>query len=346
MQPSRIIVVGASAGGVDALKALARRMPADFPAALLVVLHIPPQVPSLLAAILDRCGPLPAVEATDGATIRAGYIYVAMPDRHLLVDGELIRLSRGPKENRFRPAIDALFRSAAYTQGARVVGVVLTGQLDDGTSGLWAVKDRGGVAIVQSPKDAQYPSMPMSALQHVDVDHVVDLEALPDLLTQLAHQPVVGTPPQVTNTMRAENEIAAGSDPLQAGSLEIGKSSSITCPECHGVLSDVREGTFVRFRCHTGHAYSMQTLLADIDDSVDNSLSRVLRTLQERSILLRSAAEFSRRKTDPIDAQALEKRAMECEARARIIRDMLQDPATLVPDFGHDLLSASGKQSS
>ena len=328
MQPSRIFVLGASAGGVEALKTFFRQLPEGFPGALLVVLHIPPQVPSLLAEILNRAGPLPVFEATDGATIEAGHVYVGMPDRHLLVDGPVMRLSRGPKENRFRPAVDALFRSAAYTQGARVVGVVLTGQLDDGTSGLWAVKDRGGIAVVQSPKSAQFPSMPMSALQHVNVDHIVDLEALPELLVQLAHQPVPPESAEVRPSMRTENEIARGSDPLKAGSLQLGVASRITCPECHGVLSEVREGSIVRFRCHTGHAYSMQALLADIDDSIDSSLADVLRTLHERSLLLRAEAEHARGRNDSA-ADVLEARALECDEKSQTIRGLLQSASTL-----------------
>jgi two-component system chemotaxis response regulator CheB len=334
-------VLGTSAGGVEALKVLVSRLPADFPAALLAVLHIPPQVPSLLAAILDRCGPLPVIDAADGAVIQAGHIYVGVPDRHLLVDGTRLRLSRGPKENRFRPSIDALFRSAAYTQGARVIGVVLTGQLDDGTSGLWAVKDRGGIAIVQSPQDAPFPSMPMNALQHVDADHVVDLKQLPDLLMQLAKQPVPRSLGEMTAAMRTENEIAAGTDPLRAGSLELGEKSSITCPECHGVLSEMREGSIVRFRCHTGHAYSMQSLLAEVDESIDSSLGGVLRTLHERSFLLREAAALARQRNDSIDAEKLERRAHECDQRSRTIRDLLQDPTAL----GHDApLARESKQ--
>jgi two-component system, chemotaxis family, protein-glutamate methylesterase/glutaminase len=335
-QPSRIFVVGASAGGVEALKTLVSRLRGDFSGALLLVLHIPPQVPSLLAGILDRRGPLPVTDASDGATIQAGHIYVGVPDRHLLVDGTTLRLSRGPKENRFRPSIDALFRSAAYTLGPRVVGVVLTGQLDDGTSGLWAVKDRGGIAVVQSPQSAQFPSMPTSALQHVAVDHVVDLETLPDLLMQLASQPMPHASLAEPAAMRTENEIAVGADPLRAGSLELGKSTRITCPECQGVLSEVREGTIVRFRCHTGHAYSMQALIGDIENSIDSSLWGVLRALQERSILLREAAQLARQRNDPSGAALLESRARECDEKILPIRNLLQDP----PASGHDTSQA------
>lgn len=189
MRPAhRIIAVGTSAGGVEALKQLVRALPVDFPAALLIVIHMPARVPRLLSAILDRCGTLPAVDASEGQQIEAGHIYVGVPGYHLLVDGDCLRLSHATEENRFRPSIDTLFRSAAAAHGSRVVGVVLTGQLDDGTSGLSAIKDRGGVTVVQSPDDAQYPSMPLSALQHVDIDHVSDLSSMPGLLTRLAQE--------------------------------------------------------------------------------------------------------------------------------------------------------------
>jgi two-component system, chemotaxis family, protein-glutamate methylesterase/glutaminase len=324
--PSRLFVIGASAGGVEALKELTRQLPADFPGALFMVMHVPAQHPSLLASILDRCGPLPALEAGDGRPIRAGHIYVGVPDRHLLIDGDVMRLTRGPRENRFRPSIDSLFRSAAYTQGSRVVGVVLTGQLDDGTSGLWAIKDRGGVAIVQSPTDAVYPSMPSSALQHVNVDYVVELSELPELLTRLAHQalqPAVSASPA---PMRTEIEIAAGDDPLQAGSLQLGRPSRFTCPECHGVLGEMREGkNIMRFRCHTGHAFSVQSLLANVGEAVDSGLWSVLRTMQERSLLLREAAELARNRSDADAALMFDSRALDCEDKSRLIRALLQD---------------------
>jgi two-component system chemotaxis response regulator CheB len=324
-QPSRIIVVGTSAGGVEALKTLASGLPADFPGAVCVVLHIPAHVPSMLGEILDRSGPLHALDARDGQPIRAGHIYVGVANRHLLIDGEVMRVTRGPKENRFRPSIDALFRSAAYTLGRRVVGVVLTGQLDDGSSGLWAIKDRGGVAIVQSPRDASFPSMPTSALQHVSIDHVVSLAALPQLLVRLVHEPLDVSPPKVETTMHTETEIAAGENPLQAGALRLGAPSRFTCPECHGVLSEVREGNIVRFRCHTGHAFSTQALLAEVDESIDTNLWNVLRSMQERSMLLREAALRARERSEAVEAGKLESSAVECDEQAHVIRNLLQD---------------------
>jgi two-component system chemotaxis response regulator CheB len=185
-----IIVIGASTGGIEALKFLAADLPRDFKGSVFVVVHVAATGPNFLGAILDRLGPLPAATAENGQEIQPGRIYVAPADYHLLLDkGGHIRTKRGPKENRFRPAIDALFRSAAHAFGPRVVGVVLTGFLDDGTAGLWAIKERGGTAIVQHPEEALAPTMPMNALKHVEVDHIATLSKIPHLLAKLAETP-------------------------------------------------------------------------------------------------------------------------------------------------------------
>jgi len=197
-------VIGASAGGVEALKSLVTRLPADLPAAICVVIHLPPQGPNLLASILSGLGPLPVDDAVHGAIIQAAHIYVAVPDRHLLIDGNSLRLSRGPKENRFRPAVDALFRSAAYSHGNRVFGVVLTGQLDDGTAGLWAIKDRGGIAIVQSPEEALGTSMPNSALRYVEVDYTLRVAEMPAVIDALTREHVPESEWRATRNERFE----------------------------------------------------------------------------------------------------------------------------------------------
>src|SRR5690349_180578 len=184
-----IIVTRASAGGVEALRAVVAVLPADLPAAVFVVLHIPAQSPSMMPSILSRAGPLPAAHPTDGEPIRPGHIYVAPPDCHLLIDHERVRGVRGPRENRTRPAVDPLFRTAARAYGPRVVAVVLTGTLDDGTAGLQAVKQRGGLAVVQDPRDAMYAGMPRSALQHTPVDYVVPLSEIGPLISRLVREP-------------------------------------------------------------------------------------------------------------------------------------------------------------
>lgn len=326
-------------------------MPAGFSGALLAVLHIPSETRSLLGRILDNSGPLPASDAVDGRCIEAGNVYVAVPDRHLLVDGANMRLSRGPKENRFRPAVDALFRSAAYTQGPRVVGIVLSGQLDDGTSGLWAIKERGGISIVQSPRDAQYPSMPMNALQHVQVDHVIDVAAMPALLIELSRPSLEQAPASSGEHESAEQKSAElAVMRTEPGAVSKGSGarggertapwSPFTCPECNGVLAEVREGTLLRFRCHTGHALSMQSLLAAEDEAIDGGLWNVLRALQEQSMLLREVAATQRAASNAVAATELERRAAEYEHKRDVVQSLLQDqkntnapPVALTPDF-------------
>jgi two-component system chemotaxis response regulator CheB len=190
MQQRDIIVIGASAGGLEALRMLVAALPPTFPAALFVVVHISPQSPGLLPEILDRAGPLPVLSATDQAPIRGGHIYMAPADQHLLLEPGWMRLTRGPKENRFRPAIDPLFRSAAYAFGPQVIGIVLSGMLDDGMAGLWAIKDRGGLAIVQEPSEAPHPSMPQNALTYVAVDYCLRTTDLATALDALVREPL------------------------------------------------------------------------------------------------------------------------------------------------------------
>jgi two-component system chemotaxis response regulator CheB len=191
-----IIVVGASAGGVGALVKLAKSLPADLPTAVFVVLHIPAQTPSLLPDILNRAGPLHALHPPDNTEIKHGHIYIAPPDHHLLIAQGHVHIARGPRESRHRPAVDPLFRSAAIAYGPRVIGVVLTGALDDGTAGLLAIKQRGGIAVVQDPQDALYPGMPQSAVDHVQVDYCVPLADMGALLAGLVSEPIATAPTQ------------------------------------------------------------------------------------------------------------------------------------------------------
>jgi len=298
-----IVVIGASAGAFDTLKQLIAGLPADFAAAVLIVRHMAPQGPSLLPEILSAAGSLPAVDAVDGTPLRTGYIYVAPPDHHLLVEPERVRVTRGPKENRFRPSVDALFRSAAYSFGPRVIGVVLSGYLDDGTAGLWVVKDRGGIAIVQDPAEALYPSMPNHALQHVAVDYVAGIGAIIDLLVSLTQEPATteGAAPTttegaaaMTKSVEIENRIAMEDNALDAGVLTLGSISPYTCPECHGVLVQLRDSTPTRFRCHTGHAFTLNGLLAAIGASIDETLWSAIRVLEERLLLLQQMEQHAR----------------------------------------------------
>ncbi len=270
-----IIVIGASAGGIDALRAIVAGLPNHLSASVFVVMHTGPGSPGILDELLRRAGPLPAITAKDKKPIEDGYIYVAPPDLHLVIEPGRIRLTRGPKENRFRPAIDPLFRSAAQVYGPRVIGVILTGGLDDGTAGLWAVKRLGGIAVVQDPNDAFVPSMPLSALRHVDVDHTVPLAEIAPLLVKLTQTGVEEKGAcEMPEHLDIEVKIAKQDPAINLDVRELWEKSSYTCPECHGVLLRVKEGGRQRFRCHTGHAFSPDTLLADLTEGVEDAAER------------------------------------------------------------------------
>src|SRR4051812_11241535 len=229
-----LIVIGASAGGVQAITEIAASLPADLPAAVFVVVHMSPVSPGILPSLIDRAGPLPAEPARDGETIRHGRIYVARPDYHLLIDGDRMRVGRGPRENGFRPAVDPLFRTAARSCGPRVIGVVLSGGLDDGTEGLLFIKRHGGVAIVQDPDEAPFPSMPNSAVENVEVDHVLQLRDIPDRLVRLAREPVrkaaMSSRKNGNNGLDMPETAEAGDNSLVNRDMP-GPPSSFTCPE-------------------------------------------------------------------------------------------------------------------
>ena len=330
------IVIGTSTGGFEALKALAGGLPPDLPAALFIVLHIGPNGLGILPEILQRAGPLPAANARQGEPIRPGRIYVAPPDHHLLLEPSgHVRLSRGPKENRFRPAVDPLFRSAALAFGPRVVGVVLSGHLDDGTAGLWAIKDRGGTAVVQRPEDALAPSMPRSALAHVAVDHCLSLKEMGPLLAELARTPVTekgGLP--VPKRMETEVKIAQEDNALEAGIVQWGEPSLYACPECHGVLLQLKEGTNLRFRCHTGHAYTLEALLADYTERTEEGLWSAIRSMEETVLLLRRMAEQVAEHGQGQAAAALGQKAREAQRRADWVRQAVMRHETLGNEEG------------
>jgi len=284
-----IVVIGASAGGIDAFKKLVRGLPKGFPASVFIVWHTAPNIISLLAKILDRETTLPVIEPFDGERIAPGTIYVSRPDHHLLIEDGLVRVTKGPKENRFRPAVDPLFRSAALAHGTGVIGVVLTGGLDDGTAGLWTVKENGGVAVVQDPVDAEFPSMPINALRAVDVDYTLPAAEIGGLLARLAGEEIAEIPEVDVDEKKKttiEVKIAAGENPLELGVMELGDPSPISCPDCNGVLLKLKDGRHVRFRCHTGHAYSPDTLLAAITEHLEKALWNSVRIGDESLMLL------------------------------------------------------------
>jgi two-component system chemotaxis response regulator CheB len=316
-----IITIGASSGGVGALQELVRELPADLPAAVFIVIHV--GADSHLATILRRRSRLPVVQAESGAKVERGRIYVAGPGAHLLLHDGHILLRKGPRENMARPAIDPLFRSAAISFAGRVIGVVLTGALNDGTAGLRAIKRCGGLAVVQDPQDAAFPDMPLSALRHVDVDHVAALAEIPRLLDRLCRIPAAPTP-EIPKDIRLEAAIAAQEVSGMKAEESLGDLSPFICPECQGSLWEIHDGSMLRYRCHIGHAYTGEAVLAARDDEIDQMLQQLLRSHQERAVLARRMAREERGHQRHDLADRLDSRADEYEQNAELVRRLVR----------------------
>jgi two-component system chemotaxis response regulator CheB len=332
-QNKEIVVIGASAGGVPVLKEVVAALPADLNAAVLVVLHVAPSDPSYLAEILQRHTRMPVRQAENREAIRRGHIYVARPDYHLILEEDTVRLARGPKENRVRPAIDALFRSAANSYGSAVIAVVLSGTLDDGSAGLWWVKERGGTAVVQDPKEAEFSAMPRNALLHVEADHVVKSAAIGPLLARLTAERVDPREKPVSNNLKIETEIARDGEALRAGVMNLGPLTPYTCPDCHGVLVQTTEGGVPRFRCHTGHAFSINTLLAGVTEYVEDSLWNSIRAIEESAMLLNQLARSKREEVGGEEFAVLfEQKAKDTMKRSDLLRKAAHEHQTLSQD--------------
>lgn len=283
-----IVAIGASEGGVEAIRFIASALPAKFPAAVFVVLHIGAHK-SELPALLNVSGPLPAAQAKSGEPIHPGRIYVAPPDHHLVIEPGHMRLTRGPRENWTRPAIDPLFRSAAWTYGSDVLGVILTGGLNDGTAGLFEINRCGGTAIVQDPDDALNPSMPRSALQHVAVDHRSTLKDLPDLLVSLLTR---RTPAASLHNATPAPPKARRKE--MTADYKLDNPVAVTCPDCGGALRRIELGTLTQFCCHIGHIYTAEVMVAAQFAALETSLAAAMRSLSERGELCRQMADLTR----------------------------------------------------
>jgi two-component system chemotaxis response regulator CheB len=319
-----IIVIGGSSGALEALRTVVRNFEPGLPAAVFVVLHVGAR--SHLESILARSGPLPVASAVSGGLLDHGKIHVAVPGFHLLLhDGHML-LRRGPRENLARPAIDPLFRSAAASFGSRVIGVVLSGALADGTAGLRAIKRCGGLAIVQDPTDALVPSMPRSAMRHVDLDHVCRAGDIAALLGKLVRQPA-GPTPEIPLDIRIEAAIAAQELADMRIDDMLGTPSRFTCPECHGALWEIDDGSMLRFRCHVGHAFTAGTVLASQGEEIDRLLGTLLRSHQERAALAHRMAERERASERHALAQHLETRARDYEHDVEIMKKLLRNGA-------------------
>jgi two-component system chemotaxis response regulator CheB len=309
-----VVVIGASAGGVIALKRVVADLPADLPAAVCVVLHIAPESPSMLAEILSRAGALPARAAHEGDALRNGQILVAPPNRHLVVVDEHVHLSLGPRENGHRPAVDVLFRSAAQALGARVIGVVLSGTRGDGAVGLAAVKASGGAAIVQDPGEALYAGMPATALAHVAVDAIVPSDLVAETIVAMVRGE---EPPPGASHTYAHND-PSPDDP-----------AVIACPDCGGVLSERMEAGVAIWECRVGHRYSPESLVDAQSVSIETALWAAIRALEERERLLDRMARRCESRDQPRSAQSFRRRARVAGEQAAVVRDAVSRPADM-----------------
>jgi two-component system chemotaxis response regulator CheB len=316
-----LIVVGASAGGVQALQRLVAELPPELPAAVLVVLHMMSSANSVLDQILDRAGPLPVTPARDGERVERGHVYVAPPDRHLLLRGPYVHLSPGPRENGHRPAIDPLFRSAARAFGPRAVGVILSGNLDDGTDGLRLIGERGGATVVQDPDDAAYSGMPRSAIEYVGPDAVAPLAEIGDVLLELVDAPL--------GPVAEAGVEDPGSQPIDLVEVELGREpaegrpSLLSCPDCGGVLMERDEGAVVRFACQVGHSYSPDSLVEQQGAALESAMWNAVRTLQERADLLRRMSRRAERSGSTDTRERLARRAEGVSEQAEVIRETI-----------------------
>jgi two-component system chemotaxis response regulator CheB len=323
MPTAPVVVIGASAGGVDALQRVAAGLPRDFRAAVLVAMHLPEGGASVLSPILDRAGPLPAATAEDGRPLRAGAIVVAPPDRHLVVEDGRCRVVRGPKVNGHRPSIDVLFESAARSRGAGVIAVVLSGALSDGALGVRAVKRHGGRAVVQA--DAVHRGMPTSAMTTADVDAVVTAREIPRALTLLLD----GLEASMSTEPSERPQLATGPDVAERERVE-GSPSSLTCPECGGALWEIGDDVTNGYVCHVGHAFSADGMLAEQASSVERALWAAVRALNERTALMQRLAARMRALGSEGSAARFDSGARESDEQAEAIKRLLERPGDAV----------------
>jgi two-component system, chemotaxis family, protein-glutamate methylesterase/glutaminase len=320
-----VVVAGASAGGVEALVALVRSLPADFPHAVLVILHVAPAGTSVLPAILARACSLPVASPADGEALRPGHVYVAPPDRHLVLEGSHLRLSQAPRENGHRPAIDPTMRSAAEAYEGAAIGIVLSGARDDGTAGMMAIKARRGIALVQDPDEALYPAMPLSAIAHVTPDAVLPVAQMAAWI--LEQGPGTDGPTKGETGMNDNSgdrrlaAVEAGDD--RAPRSATGKGTRYTCPDCGGVLFERHEGHLERFECSVGHIFSIESLSSAQAEALESALWAAVRSLEDRATLLQRLAGRARGNGNARSAATFDRQAADALDRAGTIRDAI-----------------------
>jgi two-component system chemotaxis response regulator CheB len=324
MSRRNIIAIGGSLGAVDAVKQLCSDLPGDLTATLFIVIHVGERGANLLAGIFDAQSPISISTAVDGQELQIGHAYVAPADHHLLVVDNLMRLGKGPRENMARPAIDALFRSVAVSFGPRVVAVVLTGMLNDGTAGLADVKRCGGITVVQNPGDALAPEMPQGALRGSDVDYRAPLSDLATLLVKLCGEEA-GPAVDIPQDIKTEVGIALGRRSDSEVVARFADAVALSCPACGGVMSQIKHAPPLRFRCQVGHAYTAETLAVEKEGSTDEAVRVALRIMEERSLLTTKLADEARRSGRDAAAASYEQRVSESRDYADTLRRAIAD---------------------
>jgi len=326
---TRVIVVGASAGGITAVRTLLNKLPKDIPAAIFVVVHTSPDGPGRLATVLNRVTRLTVVKPEYDGLIRNGCVYVAPPDYHLIIDGRHLRLTHGPREHRFRPAVDPLFRTAAEHYGARTIGIVLSGHMADGAHGMALIKRAGGVTMVQHPDEAQAPSMPLNAMRRGGIDYVLPIEEMARVIMGLLMQGRRRGTRKSQRKRQLKTEIPTperpGTDALRTHEFK-DPLSPFTCPDCGGALREIKEKDLVRYRCHVGHGFNSESLRDGMDEKLEETLWSALRAIEE-NIELRSRM-LTRAKDRRLTAftRALDREIAEMKQRAAALRRLLLDP--------------------
>lgn len=319
-----VIAIGGSLGAIDALKQLCRELPPDLAATVFIVIHVGTHGLNRLADIFGANSSIPVTTAVEGERLQRGHAYVAPADHHLLIIDGTVRLGRGPRENMARPAIDPLFRSVAMSYGPRAIAVVLTGMLNDGAAGLADIKRCGGTTVVQNPSDAKAPDMPWGALHATDVDYRAPMSQMAALLADISAREAADPVP-IPGDIRIEVDIAAGRKSDSQVITKIADPVTISCPACGGVLSQIRRGPPLRFRCQVGHAYTAETLANEKEETVDEALRVALRILEERAVLTQKMADDARESGRAASAAAYSERARESREYAEILRRGMEE---------------------
>jgi two-component system chemotaxis response regulator CheB len=324
-----IVVIGGSSGGIEAVRTILAELPADLGASIFIVIHTAPASPGVLDRILGRVSLLPVGYAVNREPIRPRRVSIAPVDHHLILERDHVRTTRGPRENRFRPAVDPLFRTAAVAHRHRVIAIVLSGGQDDGAVGIGLVKQHGGIAIVQDPQEAVAPAMPLAAIRHVSADYVLGADEIAGVLRQLVAEPV----PDVEIAMDEEEtrDIAEIGGHMIHGAELAGSPAPLTCPECGGALWQFQDGEVLQFQCHVGHRYSGESLESAQTDGLDQALWAGLRALEESAELRRRMSAHARQHGMAAIAASYDGQAQESEERAGIIRRVLMPDARAEP---------------